>query len=216
MATKKTTAKTTAPAAVLDDIVDPDDAPVGQWAALLAEADLIKPYRVTATITVAVPDPERAQEIKNSEAALSLLRLKLAELLIDKSRETAEAQALNAIREKLAVNPGDLTPQELSTLTVAIMNRRLGVPDDLFEQVATVSAAVNERYEKALLGDAYEAVKAYLKSQNYDVQDLLLADIKATLLPTKLLPAAAPKGEQSSDTSSGTGPTSNQTSSTEG
>lgn len=221
MATKKTTTKTAAEQAIDTEDTTPIEAdddtesPIGAWAELLAEANLIQPYPITASITVAVPDPDRAQEIKNSEAALSLLRLKLAELLIDKSRETSEAQALSDIRDKLSANPGDLTPQELSILTVAIMNRRSGVPDDLFEQVRSVSAEVNERFERALLGDQYEAVKAYLKPQNYDVHDLLLADIKAKLLPTRLLPAAAPKGEQSSGTSTGTGLTSNQTSSTE-
>lgn len=213
MAAQKTRAKATRAAAAADE---PIEEPIGRWAALLAETELIKPYQVTASLTISVPDPDRAQEIRNADSALSLLRLKLAELLLDKGRETAEAQALNAIREKLSANPGDLTPQELSTLTAAIMVRRAGVPDDLFEQVAAVSEAVNDRYERALLGDQYDAVKAYLRPQNYDVQDLLLRDIKATLIPMKKhLPAAAPKDDSSSTTSNGSGTTSNPTSSTE-
>ena len=210
MATKKTTAKTTTTAASAQEaeqLANAPEAPIGQWAALLAEANLIQPYQVTASITITVPDPERAQEIRDADMALSLLRLKLAELLIDKTRETSEAQALNAIREKLAANPGDLTPQELSQLTVAIMNRRNGVPEDLFEQVAKASKAVNERLRRALLGDQYEAVMAYLKPQNYDVQDLLLTGIKKTLLPMAKLPQDPGKDEASSPTSTGTGPT---------
>ncbi|CAN5147323.1 hypothetical protein BH11ACT6_BH11ACT6_34940 [soil metagenome] len=188
--------------------------PVGRWAQLLSEANLVRPYQVTASITISVPDPDRAQEIRNADSVLSLLRLKLAELLLDKSNENPESQALNVIREKLAANPGDLTSQELSTLTAAIMRRRSGVPEDLFEQVADMSQVVNERLDRALLGDQYDAVIAYLQPQNYDVRDLLLKDIKDALMPTKLLPAAPGKVESSSAISTSSGTTSNQTSST--
>lgn len=190
------------------------EAPVGQWAARLAEANLIQPYQVTANITIDVPSPERAQQIRDADMALSLLRLKLAELLQDKSRETAEAGELNAIRDKLADDPGPLTPPELSLLTVAIMNRRSGVPEDLFDQVSRLGREANDELRRALLGDQYEAVMAYLKPQNYDVQDLLLADIKATLLPMKMLPQAPGKGSGSSPTSIDTGTPSKAISST--
>lgn len=208
MATKKTTQTVPAQDAEIE-------APIGQWAARLAEANLIQPYTVTASITIAVPDPDRAQAIRDADMALSLLRFKLAELLQDKSREPAEATELNAIRDKLDANPGTLTPPELSLLTVAIMNRRSGVPEDLFDQVAKLAREANDRLRRALLGDQYDAVTAYLKPQNYDVQDLLIDDIKKTLLPMAKLPQAPGKDGESSPTSTGTGPPSKATSSTE-
>ena len=192
-----------------------DDEPVGRWAEILADDGLIKPYPITKKITISVPDGARAQEIRNADMALSLLRLKLAELLIDKGNEGIEAQALDAIRAKLDANPGTLTSQELSMLTAAIMKRRSGVPQDLFQQVADRSAEANEKLERALLGDQYEAVNALLLGKNYDLKDRLLSDIKAHLLPTKLLPQSPGKGETSSTTSSTTGSTSTEISSTE-
>ena len=219
MAAPKTKARATKAVAALTDMVIEE--PVGQWAALLTEADLIKPYQVTASITIAVPDPERAQEIRNADMALSLLRLKLAELLLDKGREPGEAAALDAVRDKLSGNPGDLTSQELSLLTAAIMKRRSGVPEDLFEQVAAVATTVNERYERALLGDQYDTVRAYIRAwahsngYGYDAEERFLADVKDKLVPTKLLPQESGKGETSSTTSSGTGPTLRAISSTE-
>lgn len=204
--------KTTASSQQLQDT----DEPVGRWAEILADDGLIQPYPITKTITISVPDADRAQEIRDADMALSLLRLKLAELLIDKGNETTEAQALDAIRAKLEQDPGNLTSQELSLLTAAIMRRRSGVPQDLFQQIADRSAEANARLDRALLGDQFDTVNAMLKGKNYDLRDRLLSDIKAHLLPTKLLPQALGNGDTSSATSSATGTTSTEISSTEG
>ena len=90
-----------------DDVADE---PIGRWAELLAETELVQPFQVTSSITISVPDSARATEIRAADLVADLLRFHVRNALSpgqgvpnDLFDQVAERSAEVSVRLKMAL-----------------------------------------------------------------------------------------------------------------
>jgi hypothetical protein len=178
----------------------PTDAPIGRFAQLLAEIDEPQPYEVTESVTITPPTKARMALIVSAQTAYVIARGQLESMtspLVDENGKVLLDEQEQPVMPRI-------DPQQL-------------------EQLERLTTKAAEDYDRALFGDAYDAVIAM--SQHWtgfrwnafykDVQDYFLPVPQDGLCPTcgnVVDEEAAGKPPASETSSSTTGTSSSVTS----
>jgi hypothetical protein len=143
-------------------------APAGRFAELMADVHVPEPYVITEQLKVMPPTRQQMAEIQASQAAFAIANTQLQEMLTPVSKE------------KL----GDDGKPELDAEGKPVLIEELPAVDPAhLERIQQVTFGATERYNRALLGDAYAAVMEYFDDKPVQVWNAFYADIQNEFMP---------------------------------
>lgn len=173
-----------------------DDKPIGRFAALLAETELDEPYEVTADITIYPPTKARMGLVISAQTAYVIARGQLESMMTPMTDGDG----------RVIIDPVSQQP---------VMPQ---VDRKELEQLEQLTTRAAEDYDRALFGDAYDAIMALSENWTGKMWNAFYEDVQNQFLPVPvdgLCPTcgnvvdaeAAGKPQESATSSSTTGTT---------